>query len=35
MLTGHRSVLTILSMELDKELKATYFSQNWLSTGKS
>ena len=35
MLTGRRSVLTIISMELDKELKATYFSQNWLSTGKS
>lgn len=35
MQTGRRSVLTILSMELDKELKATYFSQNWLSTGKN
>ncbi len=35
MATGRSSVLTILSMELDRELKATYFSQNWLSTGKS
>lgn len=35
MQTGRRSVLTILSMELDKELKSTYFSQNWLSTGKN
>lgn len=32
--TNRRSTLTILSMELDNELKSTYFTQNWLSTGK-
>ncbi len=34
LVTGRKSVLTILSMELDKSLKSSYFTQQWLSTGK-
>lgn len=34
LVTGRRSVLTVLSMECDKSLKDSYFTQQWLSTGK-
>ena len=32
--TGRRSVLTITNQVLDEQLKAGYFSQSWLMTGK-
>lgn len=32
--TNRRSVLTILNMVLDTQLKDGYFTQNWLSSGK-
>jgi len=35
LVTNRRSVLTILNQELDNELKPTYFTQQWLSSGKN